>query len=724
VVWRSPDSGYTVLRLATDDGEHMVVGDLGGLLGDDELDGVFLAVEGRFEDHAVHGRQLKATGVLQGLPRTLAGLETYLASSSVPGIGPVLAKRIVARFGERALTVLADEPYRLVEVPGISKKRAKAISERWRRDEEGRALVVQLLGLGLTKRLIQRIRVRYGDATGRVVTKEPYRMIDDVPGVGFRTADTLAAKSGVAKDDPARVAAAVDYALSEATSEGHCFLSTSDVAQAVAKLDVPVDRVPDAIAERARIGRLIVDEDRVFLPRLYEAERDVAAELTRIDAGREPARIGDVEEVARAARWLGVTLDPTQAEAVRVALQGGVTVITGGPGTGKTTLVQVLVRALRERGRAYLLASPTGRAAKRLAEASGEPAKTIHRLLEYRPDEGGFQRSVGQPLEGDGVLVDEASMVDVDLLRALCLAVPDGAALVLVGDADQLPSVGPGRVLADLVASGAFPVARLTTVHRQADGSGIVVAANRVLRGEAPSSDAERGDFFVVERQEPEAIVETVRKVVTERLPARGFDPRADVLVLTPTRRGPVGVEGLNAALQEAINPKGQPVGRGKSLRVGDRVLCVRNRYDLELFNGDLGVVVGRHEGGVDVDWDGQRKSLAWDDLDDVELAWATTVHKSQGGEMPAVVVVLHPSHHLLLRRSLLYTAITRARRFLCVVAHPTALRRAVADAHAVPRNTTLAERLTGPHPADPDDPDDPRWPEAPGARDGTEPSR
>ena len=700
VLYASSVTGYAVIRLIDPVGNAVLaVGSLAALA--EAEPGTFASLEGRYEEHPVHGHQFRAEGWIGGSPRTLDGLAAWLGSAGVKGVGDKLAARVVAAFGEHTPQVLATEPERLREVPGIGAARANAIRDAWNTEQTGRALVVLLRGLGLSGRLIERIRNRYADRAALIVATDPYRLAEEITGIGFRTADSLARNQGLPPDSPGRVRAAVSHVLDLATDEGHCFLPRRELGRRVAALDVPIEEIDLAIGAAEATGRVAVeradapDDDRIWLSSLLQSETVAAADLgLRCAAG--PG--ADLEEIARAEAAEGVALDATQRAAVAAALGGGPVVITGGPGTGKTTLVRVLLAVARERGTHWLLASPTGRAARRLEEATGRAASTLHRLLEYNPGMGRFERNVSNPLDGDGLVVDEVSMVDLPLLHALVDALPadPGFPLVLVGDADQLPSVGPGQVLRDLIASGRLPVARLDTQHRQGRDSGIARASAEIGSGRVPDSGETAGfdDVFLLPRDDADAARETLLTVVCERLPARGFR-REDIQVLAPTRRGPLGTSVLNTELQRRLNPDGAACSRGeREFRVGDRVICVRNRYDVEVFNGDLGTVHAVTAAGLEVSFDRRVVPWSWEDLALLELAYAITIHKSQGSEYPAVVVALHGVHGVMLRRNLFYTAVTRARVFACVVGSPKAWWRAVQVVGGDDRHTALAERL------------------------------
>lgn len=696
VVWASARNSYAVLQL--DLGEEIVsaVGEL-GLVAEQDL-GSFVALEGEWETHSVHGKQFRATGFLQGSPRTLVGLKLYLGSAGIPGVGPKLAERIVDAFGMATLDVLANDPDQLCIVEGLGPKRAAVIQERWRIDEEGRAITITLRGLGLSNRLVQKVRDRYRERTAEVVMRQPYRLAEEISGIGFRTADQLARLQGLPDDHPDRVRAAVVHVLEQATNDGDCFLPEPELTQAIRSLGVPIEGVPAAIERAVEDGAVVVEGGeprRIWRSGLHGSEEFVARELIQ-RATTQGSLDFDADARIRAAEAAeGLQLDDSQREAVKTALNGGVLVVTGGPGTGKTTILKVLLKAAGADD--WHLASPTGRAAKRLGEATGRTAQTLHRLLEFNPGEGGFQRKVSNPLEGSGLIVDEASMLDLELLQALLEALPYPApdfSLVFVGDADQLPSVGAGEVLRDIIDSGVVPVARLTQVHRQAAQSGIVRAAHRIRNAELPQKGDKGGDFFLLERENADAAVQTLVTVVGERLPALGFGPDA-IQVLTPVRKGPLGTQALNRTLQQHLNPRGEVLTESDPpMRQGDRVICTKNNYDLEVFNGDLGTVLSKNSEGLVVDVDGRKVAWPWDELRSLELAYAITVHKSQGSEYPAVVFVLHASHGIMLRRNLFYTGVTRAKRFLCVLGSERGWRRAVGSAGHRERHTGLAQRL------------------------------
>ncbi|MCB9762888.1 MAG: ATP-dependent RecD-like DNA helicase [Alphaproteobacteria bacterium] len=698
-VYRADDGGWSVVRLKQSDGTLVTaVGSLGHI-----SEGVHLVLDGYWSRHKRYGRRFKADSYLVENPQTLEGLVRYLAGDEVKGMGEELARRTVQRFGLETLRIMEKEPERLKEVQGIGPKRFEEIVGHWERDKAGRELAVMLRGHGLGAAVARRILERYGAEAMNVVTREPYRMAGEIPGVAFKTADAIARASGIPVDDPRRAEAAVDWLLREAEGQGHCFLPYGELVRRAAELELPPEAVAGAV-HRPILQRTLVLRPAAT-PEMQPVYRSQVDRREDRVAKRVLERCADhfaVDGVGLAAEQrAGLELNPDQRRAVEAALSHRICVITGGPGTGKTTIVKVIMEAAGLAKEQWSLAAPTGRAARRMAESCGKDGHTLHRLLEYSMQSRSFTRNRTRPLELDGVLVDEASMLDLALMDALTEALPAKARLVLVGDADQLPSVGAGQVLRDLIDCGAVPVVSLHQVYRQAEGSGIIRNAHRILRGEVPISgerepDARR-DFFIVPRREPDGVTDALIRVLDERLPELGFAPLNDVQVLTPMRRGPLGTRALNELLQGVLNPEGEKMKAGnRPFRVGDRVIQVRNDYDNDIFNGDVGRVTGAGVSSLEVDFDGRRVALMGEQLDRLELAYAISIHKSQGSEYRAVVVLLHNTHYVMLRRSLLYTAVTRAKEFCCVVGNPWAVSRAVAAAGGGERWTGLASRIQG----------------------------
>jgi exodeoxyribonuclease V alpha subunit len=714
IVFSGGGGEFTVARLSRDGAAEptTVVGSLLGL-----PQGARLRLRGYFESNPRFGRQFRVQSYTELSPETLAGIRRYLGAGLVKGIGPEFAGRIVERFGIRTLEILDAQPERIREVPGIGRCRAEAIHRAWTSQRRLREVMVFLQGYGVSPAFAARIYKRYGPATIACVRENPFRLAFDVWGIGFLSADRLAAALGIARDSDVRVQAGVRHALDEAGGLGHVFLPRSRLVEEAAKLlEVEPALVEAAVDRLGRAGDVAIESTpegaAVFEVGLFRAEVAAAAGLLRLLRSRgKPLRLDAGRAIVRYQAEARITLAPQQAEAVRRAFHEPVLVITGGPGVGKTTIVRGIVNTLLRQGLTVAMAAPTGRAAKRLQEATGQPAATLHRLLEWRPADGVFGRNVSRPLPADLLVVDEASMIDIRLMADLLSALADGTRLVLVGDVDQLPSVGPGMVLRDVIASGRVPFVRLTEIFRQAAASLIVTNAHRIHDGVDPELGAppaqgpaaDQRDFFFIEDDDPAHAAETIRDLVTTRLPRRyGFSPR-DIQVLTPMHRGELGATTLNRLLQDAITP-GRPELRSgaRVFRVGDRVMQMRNNYDRDVYNGDVGEVL-RVAGGSGEASEGQQAvvrfderevSYPTDDLDELTLAYAATVHKSQGSEYPAVIVPVHTQHYVMLQRSLLYTAVTRGKKLVVLIGSRKALRIAVANAEVAARCSRLADRL------------------------------
>jgi exodeoxyribonuclease V alpha subunit len=706
VTFHNPDSGFCVLRIKARGQRDLVtlVGHTATITA-----GEWVQASGAWVHDRTHGLQFRAQFLRATAPTTVEGIEKYLGSGMIRGVGPVYAKKLVAAFGEHVFDVVEKQPDRLREVPGIGPVRAGRIVAGWVEQKVVREIMLFLHSHGVGTSRAVRIYKTYGPQAVQVVSENPYRLARDIRGIGFRTADQIAGKLGIERTAMIRVRAGVSFALAEAMDEGHCGLPETELVEDTATLlEVDADLVVAALAQELEAGDVLADtldgKPCVFLAGLYRAEREIAERLQALAADRPPWPPIDAK---RALPWVqertGLALAPSQQAALSKALVSKVLVITGGPGVGKTTLVNSVLRVLAAKGVRLLLCSPTGHAAKRLSESTGLEARTIHRLLEADPRAGRFKRGEVNPLDCDLLVVDETSMVDVLLMRFLLRALPPRSALLLVGDVDQLPSVGPGHVLADVIASGAVPVVRLTEVFRQAAQSRIVTSAHRINQGRMPdlSPQEEGSDFYFVDASDPEDAVRKVIAVVRERIPRRfGLDPVRDIQVLCPMNRGGVGARSLNAALQAALNPPREGEARverfGWSYAAGDKIMQVENSYERELYNGDLGVVrsVDPEESVLTAEFDGREVAYSFGELDELALAYATTVHKAQGSEYPAVVIPVTTQHYPMLQRNLFYTGITRGKRLVVLVGQRRALGIAVRDEKTRRRWSKLGEWL------------------------------
>jgi exodeoxyribonuclease V alpha subunit len=721
ITYANEETGYTVAKVARGAGQGFTGDDLltvvGALLG--AQPGESLRLTGRWTSHPKFGRQFEVFSYTTVLPATVQGIQRYLGSGLIKGIGPKLAERIVGHFGVDTLQVIEEDPGRLVEVPGLGPKRTSMIGAAWEEQKAIKEVMVFLQGVGVSTSLAVRIFKKYGDGSISVVRNEPYRLAADVWGIGFKTADTIAKSVGIPHDSPERVKAGLQYTLSEATENGHCYLPEPNLTADAAKiLDVPSDLVGGCLHElvtaEGAVREKVPSTDNesvvpaVYLVPFHRAETSLANSLLRLltdDADRMPAFAG--VDWDKALAWLhkqsGADLAPEQQDAVRAALTHRVAVLTGGPGCGKSFTVRSIVTLARAKRAKVILVAPTGRAAKRLAELTGHPAGTVHRLLELRPG-GDATYDRDNPLDADLVVVDEASMLDLLLANKLVKAVPPGAHLLLVGDVDQLPSVGAGEVLRDLLAADSIPRVRLTRIFRQAQQSGVVTNAHRINSGQPPVTTG-LADFFLFPAEEGEQIAELTVDVVARRMPARfGLDARRDVQVLAPMHRGPAGAGNLNVLLQQALTPYREGAAErrfgGRVFRIGDKVTQIRNNYEkgaAGVFNGTVGVVttlsLEDHKLIVRTDED-EEIEYAFDELDELAHAYAVTIHRSQGSEYPAVVIPVATSAWMMLQRNLLYTAVTRAKRLVVLVGSRRALAHAVRTVGAGRRHTALTHRL------------------------------
>ncbi len=714
IVFRNDQTHYTVARLRPNDSGRLFRDELTTLVG--ILPGLSIGelveVTGEWESHPQHGRHLRVVSYTRHAPVTAEGLRRYLGSGVIKGIGPKTAERIVERFGEQTLAIVELEPERLTEVRGVSAHKRDLLVRGWAEQRGIREVMVFLQSHNVSPGLGAKIYRQYGAESINVIRENPYQLEQDVYGIGFKTADALAVEMGLPRDGLPRLMTGIKHTLSEAAGEGHCFLVRDELlTRAAALLQVPVELLPAAL-ERLRVEKeIFVEDEHVYLAPFFYAENGTARRLRLLmRTSSALPRVGEREWRAvfdALQRDHGIHLAERQREAVRRAYREKVSILTGGPGTGKTTTVRALLDVLDREGVVYALAAPTGRAAKRLAEATGRQASTLHRLLEFQPSNNEFAYNEERPLPHQFVVLDEVSMLDILLAYRLVKALAPEAHLLLVGDADQLPSVGPGSVLRDLLRSEEVAHTRLTELFRQAAASVIVVNAHRVNAGEMPELRPDpKGDFFFLRADDPTRAQSLVVDLVARRLPARyKLDPLRDIQVLAPIYRGPAGVHALNETLQARLNPcqEGAMAAAGRTLSLGDKVMQVRNNYDKGVYNGDVGRVVraDREEGVLVVEFPEEAGTVSvtyeTHELDELTLAYCISIHRAQGSEYPCVVLPLLMQHYMLLQRNLLYTAMTRAKRLCVVVGDPRALRRAVENHALALRNTGLAERLQGP---------------------------
>ena len=695
ITYQNPENGYSVLKVKVK-GYNDLVTLVGNLL--EVPVGSVLLCRGEWKVDKRYGSQFVAATWEETMPATVYGIEKYLGSGLVKGIGPRFARAIVQRFGTETIDIIETEIERLYEVPNIGRKRVAKIRESWEKQKDIKNVMLFLQGYGVSTAYATKIYREYGKESIDKVRENPYRLADDIWGIGFKTADGIAAKMGYEKEDPRRCRSGILYTLGQLSDEGHVYAGEEQLVKTAGQLlEAGETAIRDTLAGMLQAEDLILDKDAIYLPPFYHAECGTSRRLRDLAESTGRSLFDGLFDPSSLTAETGIEYDEVQLAAIRQAVTSKVMVLTGGPGTGKTTTTQGIIAALKKAGLRVLLAAPTGRAAKRMSEATGMEAKTIHRLLEYNPQDG-YKRNDENPLEGDALIVDECSMIDILLMNNLLKAVPVGMRLVFVGDIDQLPSVGAGNVLRDIIDSQRIPVVRLVRIFRQAQKSRIVMNAHTINQGRFPdTSNGRDTDFFFMREDDPERAAETIVRLVKERLPRAYRESPDRIQVLTPMQRGVVGAANLNLLLQQALNPSGPSLNRGGyTYRQGDRVMQQRNNYDKDVFNGDLGYIreVDTEDRMLTVDFDGKKVEYDVTELDELTLAYATTIHKAQGSEYPIVVMPVLMTHFVMLQRNLIYTGITRAKKICVLLGAAKALAYAVRNVSVLKRNTRLKERL------------------------------
>ena len=695
ITYQNPENGYSVLKVKVK-GYNDLVTLVGNLL--EVPVGSVLLCRGEWKVDKRYGSQFVAATWEETMPATVYGIEKYLGSGLVKGIGPRFARAIVQRFGTETIDIIETDIERLYEVPNIGRKRVAKIRESWEKQKDIKNVMLFLQGYGVSTAYAAKIYREYGKESIEKVRENPYRLADDIWGIGFKTADGIAAKMGYEKEDPRRCRSGILYTLGQLSDEGHVYAGEEQLVKTAGQLlEAGETAIRDTLAGMLQAEDLILDKDAIYLPPFYHAECGTSRRLRDLAQSTGRSLFDGLFDPSSLTAETGIEYDEVQLAAIRQAVTSKVMVLTGGPGTGKTTTTQGIIAALKKAGLRVLLAAPTGRAAKRMSEATGMEAKTIHRLLEYNPQDG-YKRNDENPLEGDALIVDECSMIDILLMNNLLKAVPVGMRLVLVGDIDQLPSVGAGNVLRDVIDSQRIPVVRLVRIFRQAQKSRIVMSAHAINRGKFPdTSNGRDTDFFFMKEEDPERAAESIVRLVKERLPRAYRESPDRIQVLTPMQRGVVGAANLNLLLQQALNPSGPSLGRGGyTYRQGDRVMQLCNNYAKEVFNGDLGYIreVDTEDRMLTVDFDGKKVEYDVTELDELTLAYATTIHKAQGSEYPIVVMPVLMTHFVMLQRNLIYTGITRAKKICVLLGAAKALAYAVRNVSVLKRNTRLKERL------------------------------